>query len=207
MAPSLFLLAARAFEILVDKLLAALGDAGDPRSLRSRTVVARISDHGELGLSHGGLRQKMFNAYEETLRVPLVISNPLLFPHGAETGAQAALVAQRLKILRPQIGRFEVVYFTPQVTTTQDVGRWLRDMKRTKGFDPKLLIFDMGDHFVSKVNSDRPSYEDMRIVYDGMRSLAVEREGWAWTASHLKGGNVGKKKTDTTVSAALVAKF
>jgi len=76
----------------VGRLLAALGDAGDPRSLRSRTVIARISDHGEMGLSHGGLRQKMFNAYEETIRVPLVISNPLLFPAAVSTAAPASLV-------------------------------------------------------------------------------------------------------------------
>jgi choline-sulfatase len=54
----------------IGRLLAALGD------LRSRTVIVRTSDHGELGLSHGGLRQKMFNAYEEALRVPLVVSGP-----------------------------------------------------------------------------------------------------------------------------------
>ena len=76
----------------IGRLLAALGDAGEPRSLRARTIIARISDHGEMGLSHGGLRQKMFNAYEETIRVPLVISNPLLFRHGAETCAPASLV-------------------------------------------------------------------------------------------------------------------
>ena len=35
-----------------------------------------------MGLSHGGLRQKMFNAYEETIRVPFVVSSPL-FPGGA----------------------------------------------------------------------------------------------------------------------------
>ena len=64
----------------IGRLLAALGDPGDPASLRSRTVIVRTSDHGELGLSHGGLRQKMFNAYEETIRVPLVVSNPALFP-------------------------------------------------------------------------------------------------------------------------------
>ena len=33
----------------IGRLLAALGDPGDPGSLRSRTVIARISDHGELG--------------------------------------------------------------------------------------------------------------------------------------------------------------
>jgi arylsulfatase A-like enzyme len=76
----------------VGRILAALGDPGDPGSLRSRTVIARTSDHGELGLSHGGLRQKMFNAYEEALRVPLVISNPAMFPEPRESDALVSLV-------------------------------------------------------------------------------------------------------------------
>ena len=74
------------------RVLGALGDAADPGSLRSRTVIARFSDHGELGLSHGGLRQKMFNAYEETIRVPLVVSNPVLFPRAATSDALVSLV-------------------------------------------------------------------------------------------------------------------
>ena len=79
---------------LVGRVVSALGDAGDPRSLRSRTVLIRMSDHGEMGLSHGGLRQKMFNVYEETVRVPMIVSNPLLFGGraGAETDAPASLV-------------------------------------------------------------------------------------------------------------------
>jgi choline-sulfatase len=43
------------------------------------TVVVRTSDHGEMGLAHR-MRQKSFNAYEETLRIPLVFSNPQLYP-------------------------------------------------------------------------------------------------------------------------------
>ena len=74
----------------IGRLLAALGDG--PGSLRSRTTIVRISDHGELGLSHGGLRQKMFNAYEESIRVPLVVSNPELFPEPLESDALASLV-------------------------------------------------------------------------------------------------------------------
>ncbi len=76
----------------IGRLLHSLGDRRDPRSMRARTVIARISDHGEMGLSHGGLRQKMFNAYEETIRVPLVVSNPLLFEHAAESDAAVTLV-------------------------------------------------------------------------------------------------------------------
>ena len=55
-------------------------------------MIARTSDHGELGMSHGGLRQKMFNAYEETIRIPLVVSNPRLFPEPRESDALVSLV-------------------------------------------------------------------------------------------------------------------
>ena len=76
----------------IGRLLKALGDAADPRSLRSRTVILRTSDHGEMALSHGGLRQKMFNAYEESLRVPFVVSSPALFPEPRASGAIVSLV-------------------------------------------------------------------------------------------------------------------
>ena len=52
---------------------------GDGKSLADAAIVAFTSDHGEMGLAHGGLRQKTFVAYEEALRIPLVISNPVLF--------------------------------------------------------------------------------------------------------------------------------
>ncbi len=74
------------------RIVAKLGDASDPGSLRGRTMIVRFSDHGELGLAHGGLRQKMFNAYEETIRVPLVVSNPVLFPAAATSAAPVSLV-------------------------------------------------------------------------------------------------------------------
>ncbi len=49
------------------------------KKLADSAFVTMTSDHGEMGLAHGGLRQKTFVAYEEALRVPLVISNPLVF--------------------------------------------------------------------------------------------------------------------------------
>ena len=49
------------------------------KKLADSAIVTMTSDHGEMGLAHGGLRQKTFVAYEEALRVPLVISNPLVF--------------------------------------------------------------------------------------------------------------------------------
>jgi choline-sulfatase len=76
----------------IGRVLKALGSAEDSGSLRSRTVIFRCADHGEMGLSHGGLRQKAFNTYEETIHIPLVISNPVLFPEAAETDALGSLV-------------------------------------------------------------------------------------------------------------------
>lgn len=75
----------------VGRILDALGDPDDDESLRSKTVIVRTSDHGEMGMSHGGLRQKMFNAYDETINVPLVVSNPVLFPEPAVSAAPASL--------------------------------------------------------------------------------------------------------------------
>jgi len=62
-------------EYLVD-VLSAL----EANGLMDDTLVVRTSDHGEMGLAHGGMRQKNFNFYEETLRVPMVYSNPKLYP-------------------------------------------------------------------------------------------------------------------------------
>ncbi len=50
-------------------LLAALDETG----LSSTTDVVFTSDHGELLGAHGGLHQKFYNAFEETLRVPFWI--------------------------------------------------------------------------------------------------------------------------------------
>jgi choline-sulfatase len=76
----------------IGRVLSAMGDASDADSLRSRTVVFRCADHGEMGLSHGGLRQKAFNSYEETIHIPLVVSNPVLFPKPAHSDALVSLV-------------------------------------------------------------------------------------------------------------------
>ena len=57
-----------------------------------KTLVFALSDHGEMGLAHGGMREKAYNAYEETIHVPLVVSNPKLFPGPVKTRALASLI-------------------------------------------------------------------------------------------------------------------
>lgn len=59
----------------------------EANGLMDDTLIVRSSDHGEMGLSHGGMRQKNFNFYEETTRVPLVYSNPKLYPRPHRSNA------------------------------------------------------------------------------------------------------------------------
>jgi choline-sulfatase len=47
---------------------------------RDDTIVIFTSDHGDLLGSHHDMHQKWYTAYDEALRVPLIISNPKLFP-------------------------------------------------------------------------------------------------------------------------------
>ncbi|HEU0055300.1 MAG TPA: sulfatase-like hydrolase/transferase, partial [Longimicrobium sp.] len=76
---------------LADERTCDVLDALDRLSLTDSTLIVRMGDHGEMAMSHG-LREKMYNAYEETINVPLVFSNPVVFPEPVLTDAYASLV-------------------------------------------------------------------------------------------------------------------
>jgi choline-sulfatase len=63
-----------------DNYLVEVLDKLEANGMYDDTLIIRTSDHGEMGLTHGGMRQKNFNFYEETLKVPLVYSNPKMYP-------------------------------------------------------------------------------------------------------------------------------
>ena len=68
-----------------DAYLVKTLDALEAQNLLDDTVVIGTSDHGEMGMTHGGVGQKSFNFYEESIRVPLIYSNPKLFPEPRTT--------------------------------------------------------------------------------------------------------------------------
>jgi choline-sulfatase len=47
---------------------------------RDNTIVIFTSDHGDLLNAHGGMHQKWYQAYDEAIRVPFIVSNPVMFP-------------------------------------------------------------------------------------------------------------------------------
>lgn len=72
----------------IGQLLSVFDQAGAAGTTAlNNTLIIRTSDHGENGMCHGALRQKTFVTYEEVLRVPLIWSNPMLYPTAQSTGA------------------------------------------------------------------------------------------------------------------------
>jgi arylsulfatase A-like enzyme len=59
-------------------------DTLDALGLTENTIIIRTSDHGELGFSHG-MREKSYTVYEEMIHIPLIISNPKMYPTPQET--------------------------------------------------------------------------------------------------------------------------
>ena len=66
-------------------------DANTPANsqfgLLGKTLVIRSADHGEMGLTQGGQRQKWFNMYEPTINIPLIFSNPIAWPKPKSSNA------------------------------------------------------------------------------------------------------------------------
>lgn len=108
----------------------------EERQLLQDTLVIRTSDHGEMGLAHGGMRQKMFSAYEEAQRVPLLCSNPVLYPKPYRTQALVSHVD-----LLPTIAGFAGAPRRP-VWRGVDYSRLLRDPQGPPVQDQVLFTYD-----------------------------------------------------------------
>ena len=63
-----------------DAYLVQTLDALEAQNLLDDTVIIRTADHGEMGMCHDGVGEKNFNFYEESMRIPLIYSNPEIFP-------------------------------------------------------------------------------------------------------------------------------
>lgn len=65
---------------VVDQTIARILDALEASGLAENTIIVFTSDHGELLGAHGGLQQKWCNAFDEAIRVPLLVSGPGIVP-------------------------------------------------------------------------------------------------------------------------------
>ncbi len=82
----------------------------------------------------------------------------------------------------PGVGKIHVVYAEPLVSSPRDIRGFVdQAMREDPEFDPKVFVTDFMDKM--RCNPKASLYEDMLAVADGLRSVAVDADGWAWTAS------------------------
>lgn len=179
-------------------------DPDNARELRDGSWVIFTSDHGDMAMAHGGMRQKSFQIYEETANVPFVWSNPVDFPTGQDCHE---LISH--------------IDFLPTLCTLSGIDPELYDLR---GVDYSALIenpasgpvqdailftFDdiwSGQNAAGNPNGIVPApnrlraliEKDYKYVYyfDGL-GVADPQEEFYDLRSHAQGG------TDTDVSAAL----
>ncbi len=71
----------------------------DASRFRDNTIIVYTSDHGDMLGAHGGMHQKWHNAYDESLRVPLLIAGP-----GVPAGASVEHLSSHVDLLPTLLG-------------------------------------------------------------------------------------------------------
>lgn len=124
-----------------DAYLVQILDTLEAQGLMDNTLIIQTSDHGEMGLSHNGMRQKNFNFYEETLNVELVYSNPQLFPQPESTNAMVSHV----DFLPTMANLFKAPKSALAKWQGKDYSGVLRKPKKSKG-PQKYIVFTYDDY-------------------------------------------------------------
>ncbi|WP_417360194.1 sulfatase-like hydrolase/transferase [Gallaecimonas pentaromativorans] len=129
------------------------------------TIVVFTSDHGEMLGAHGGLHQKWYNAYEETVHVPFYLSYPAELKPGVHKG-----LTSHLDLLPTLLGlagadsreqqamaeRFSRRYTEAAPLVGEDLASWLRD---NNDGTPRTLYF-MSDDTVETGADMRGAHSD-----------------------------------------------
>lgn len=110
---------------ILDANVGAVLDALDKNGLTENTIIVATSDHGEQAMSHG-LVQKSYNVYRETVNVPVIFSNPVMFPEPRQTDAVfgavdvAATIAELAGAEQIGVGRSQAAVLKDPSTSVRD---------------------------------------------------------------------------------------
>lgn len=120
----------------IGTILQTLHDAG----LEDTTSVVFSSDHGELLGAHGGLHQKWYNAFEETVRVPLVIRPARALGSGTK---QITHLTDHLDIVPTTLG-----LLAPDAPLRQEIHPSASGRDLLKPLSARATHFESRDHIL-----------------------------------------------------------
>ena len=143
----------------VDRQILEVLQALESSQHHDHTFVIRISDHGDMAMSHGLQRQKMFNMYEETLNVPFLIAHP----HAVDGGKTSQALVSLIDLL-PTIARLAGV---------PELDRWT-----FKGRDLTPILADAGAEVQDYVHF---TYEDLYFFVSAANHMrAIVEKRWKY---------------------------
>lgn len=142
-------------QLEADRQICRVLDALLESSFYHHTIVVFTSDHGELLGAHGGLFQKWYQAYEESIHVPLIIHNPVLFEKPEATNlltSHVDILPTILGISGLNAGKIQEILSESHTEVRPLVGRDLTPLLRGKGDFPfsDEPIYFMSDDNITK---------------------------------------------------------
>lgn len=173
-------------------LTAFLGNPGDGKSLALCHVAS------ESILSGYQVAYITLELAEEAIKQRVYANVLNMTPPEMKADPAEAVRRRRLLdgFLPNPLGTFRVLYMTPRVSTIAQMKQWLRDLERDFEENHLVLIVDYADKMVSSISGEKTSYKEQGVVYDQLRQLVVDRDGWGVTASQATGRQGRKKKLD-----------
>ncbi|MFZ5643670.1 MAG: sulfatase-like hydrolase/transferase [Bacillota bacterium] len=145
-------------QLEVDRQICIVLDALMKSSFYNNTIIIFTSDHGELLGAHGGLFQKWYQAYEETIHVPLIIHNPILFKKSESTDmltSHVDILPTMLGIAGLDVRKIQEILSNNHTEVHPLVGRdlslLLQGKKDFKGADGPIY-FMTDDNFTKGLN-------------------------------------------------------
>lgn len=178
--------------VLADRAMTTVLDALDAHGHADDTIVLFTSDHGEMLGAHGGLQQKWYQAYEESIHVPFVVRGPGIAPRVDGVG----IATSHVDVLPTMLGLAEIDETIAATVVGEDhvevhplVGRDLSPLLRGEAGEDALdaPVYFMTDDDISR--GDRQRNIVSREPYDAVEGPARVESVLARIASGPGGAN------------------
>lgn len=140
----------------------------------------------------------------EHIQIARIISHLTNVPISAiiDNPASEKLARQRLEMVEDRLGILAMTELAESATTLDDVERWVTETEQEYGEKMEVLVVDYADKMRAPIVRDGNEYQVMRHVYEGLHSVARERDMRVWSASQATRPGKDKSKYITQKHAA-----
>jgi len=170
---------------IVDKYILEVYRRLERSRFFENTIIVFTSDHGDTLGAHGGMHQKWYQAYEETIHVPLIFSGPLVADHGRSEyplTSHADLVPTLLGLCDVDVEQAAKKLVPTHSETRRLVGRDLSPVVRGTGHVAPEPVFFMTYDNVSQGLSQITGQRTWKAVEtpNQVETVIVEIDGEIW---------------------------